>query len=86
MQILPGEWDVNENGILEIDFGRTDLEPIVGEYNGTTFQFQPSFQIGTEFYFQSLRNGQAVFNGDIACLPSELNPVIDQLLANDLIF
>ena len=78
--------NVNKNGILEINFGRTDLEPITGEYNGTTFQFRPSFQIGTEFYFQSLGNGQAVFNGDIACLPSELNPVIDQLLANNLIF
>ena len=42
LQILPGEWDVNENGILEIDFGRTDLEPINGAYNGTTFQFRES--------------------------------------------
>jgi hypothetical protein len=61
LQILPGEWDVNSDGILEIDFGRTDLEPITGEYNGTDFQFQPSFQIGTELYFQSLGRGQAIF-------------------------
>jgi len=86
LQILPGEWNVDKSGILEIDFGRTDLEPITGSYMGQSIQFQPSFQIGTEFYFQSLGNGQAVFNGDIACLPDELNPLIDQLLANSLVF
>ena len=31
LQILPGEWEVNKEGILEIDFGRTDLEPVIGE-------------------------------------------------------
>ncbi|MBV9484061.1 MAG: DUF1259 domain-containing protein, partial [Acidobacteria bacterium] len=86
LQILPGEWDVNSHGILEIDFGRTDLESITGEYNGVAFQFKPSFHIGTEFFFQSLGGGQAIFNGAIACLPSELNPVIDQLLNNRLVF
>ncbi|MBV8094220.1 MAG: DUF1259 domain-containing protein [Acetobacteraceae bacterium] len=86
LQILPGEWEVNKEGILEIDFGRTDLEPVIGEYNGVTFQFKPSFHIGTEFFFQSLGGGRAIFNGAIACLPSELNPVIDQLLNNRLVF
>lgn len=86
LQILPGEWDVDKDGILEIDFGRTDLEPIQGEYNGVNFQFKPSFQIETAFFFQSLGRGQAVFNGDIACLASELNPVIDQLVAQGIVF
>jgi hypothetical protein len=48
--------------------------------------FTPSFEIHGGLYFQSLDNGQALLNGDMARLPEEVNPFIAALLKNQLIF
>jgi Domain of Unknown Function (DUF1259) len=81
-QIVQAEGSVSD-GVLNIGLDRDD----VGDVNGPLgVTFTPSFQINGNLYFQPLPNRQALLNGDLALKPSELQPFIDGLLQNGLIF
>lgn len=70
------------NGVLSIEFDRTDL-PDVTQHG---IPFKPAFEINGTVALQPLRGGQALLNADVALLPSETNPFIDALLAHHLVF
>jgi hypothetical protein len=80
-EILETEGTV-KNGILQLEQEREDLH-VVGPGG---IPFLPAWEIKHEYFFQPLGRGRAFVNGDFCLLPSELNPVIDQLLAHDLVF
>jgi hypothetical protein len=48
--------------------------------------FPPSFEINGDLTFQPLGGDLAFFNGDLALKTSELNPVVDAIHANGLVF
>jgi len=68
--------------VLNIQVDRNDLN-VVGPGN---IPFKPSWEINHEFYFQSLGNGKAIFNGDICVLGSESNHTIDRILTSGMSF
>ncbi len=70
-------------GVLGIGVERRDFPKITGP-RGVTFT--PNFELHGDLYFQPLGGRQAFFNGDLALLPSEVDPVIDAILANQLDF
>ncbi|MEX6505557.1 DUF1259 domain-containing protein [Jiella sp. M17.18] len=70
-----------KNGILGFEVGRKDLD-----VKGHGIPFKPSWQVLHEFYFQSIGGGKAIFNGDMAMVAGELNPVIDEILSHGLVF
>ena len=70
-------------GVLSMSVERKDIGDVTGPKNVT---FKPSFEIQGDLTFQPLSNNLAFFNGDLALKPSELNPVIDAILANGLRF
>ncbi len=69
------------NGVFAVEIGRKDLT-VKGPHGIT---FKPSWQILHEFYFQSLGDGKAIVNGDMAMVADELNPVIDALIAHGIV-
>jgi hypothetical protein len=81
-QILEAQGEVSD-GVLDIGMDRTDLD-----VQGGTPQvpFVDGFQIQHELFFQSLGQHSAIFNGDVALKQSEIQPVIDAILANGLTF
>lgn len=68
------------NGVLTIELDRTDLH-VIGPHG---LPWKPAFELTHEFYFQPLSDGRAFLNGELTLLPSELNPVIDELFAGGL--
>lgn len=80
-KIIGAEGTVS-NGVLNIQVDRNDLH-VVGP-NG--IPFKPSWEINHEFYFQSLGDGKAIFNGDICVLDDESNHTIDRIIASGLTF
>jgi hypothetical protein len=46
----------------------------------------PEFELHGDLAFQPLAGGQAFLNGDLAVLPDEIQPVIDAIIANGLVF
>ena len=70
-----------KNGILGIEIGRKDLH-----VTGHGITFKPSWQVLHEFYMQAGGDGKAIMNGDMALVADELNPVIDQILKQGLVF
>src|SRR5215212_410642 len=68
--------------VLSIEIEREDL--FVTGPEG--IPFKPAWEIKHEFHFQPIGDNQALLNGDMALLAEELNPVIDQILANGLVF
>lgn len=47
---------------------------------------KPSSEVNGDLTFQPVGSSQAFFNGDITLKPNEVNPVIDAILANGLVF
>jgi hypothetical protein len=70
-------------GVLGIGINRTDIGNVKGP-GGVTFT--PSFEISGDLTFQPLGSQSAFFNGDLALKASELNSVVDAILANGLVF
>lgn len=70
------------NGVATFDYDRTDLH-ITGPHG---LPWVPSFQLTHEFRFQPLGHGQGFLNAEMTVLSSEINPVIDAIFANDLVF
>jgi hypothetical protein len=81
-QIVGVEGSVS-GGILDIAVSRDDLGHVSGPLGVT---FTPEFELDGDLVFQPLRGGQAFLNGDLALLPGEIQPVIDALIANGLVF
>jgi hypothetical protein len=81
-QILQAKGEVT-NGVLEIEMDRTDLSVKGGT---PPVHFVDGFQIQHELFFQSIGSGKAIFNGDLALKPNEIQPVIDAILANGMSF
>jgi hypothetical protein len=77
--------DGNVSGkVLEVDQNRSDIKHVTG--GAPAVPFKVGFQLQNEFYFQSIGHGKAALNGDLALKPSEIQPVIDAILANGLTF
>ncbi len=82
-QILNAQADVS-NGIVHFGIDRNDAGTVQGPQG---VPFSGSFEINGDLYFEPLKHGSlAFFNGDLALKPSELNPVIDAIIANQLVF
>jgi hypothetical protein len=80
--ILRSQGTVRE-GVLSIEQDRNDLDNVVGPGG---IPWEPSFQIQNELHFQAIGSGRAIFNGELALLDQETNPVIDRIVANGLVF
>jgi Domain of Unknown Function (DUF1259) len=82
-QILDATADVSD-GLVHFSIDRDDAGIVQGPLG---VPFSGAFEINGDLYFQPLKHGSAAFfNGDIALKPEELNPVIDAIIANGLIF
>jgi Domain of Unknown Function (DUF1259) len=82
-QILDATADVSD-GLVHFGIDRDDAGIVQGPLG---VPFSGAFEINGDLYFQPLKGGSAAFfNGDIALKPEELNPVIDAIIANGLIF
>jgi hypothetical protein len=81
-QIIGAEGSVS-GGVLGIAVARSDVGPVQGPLG---VRFAPSFEIGGDLTFQPLGAHRAFFNGDLALKASELNAVVDAILANGLVF
>jgi hypothetical protein len=80
-QIIGAEGSVS-GGVLGIGIARADIGTVRGPLD---VRFPPSFEIGGDLTFQPLGAHRAFFNGDLALKASELNPVVDAILANGLV-
>jgi Domain of Unknown Function (DUF1259) len=69
--------------VLGINVTRTDVGPVKGPLGVV---FPPSFEIQGDLTFQPLGEDLAFFNGDLALRAEEINPVIDAIEANGLVF
>src|SRR4051812_18511431 len=63
-QILRADGMV-QNGVLSVSQDRDDLNDVMGPGG---IPFKPAFQVRNDFYFQSLGNGRAIVNGELALL------------------
>ena len=80
--ILQAQGNVSESGVLSVEIDRDDLTNVTR--NGVPWL--PSFEVNGTAYFQALGDGRAILNGDFALLDKEIDPFIDALLKNGLIF
>jgi hypothetical protein len=78
--ILGAQGDVS-HGVLGVDPDRSDLH-----VRGGTAQvpFAGGFGVHHDLFFAPLSAGRAVFNGDIAVRPGEIQPAIDAILGHGL--
>jgi Domain of Unknown Function (DUF1259) len=70
------------NGVLSMSVDRPDIGPVT--LRGVPIL--PSFQVHGDLTFQPLGGNRAIFNGDMALKDDEVDPVIDAILANGLVF
>jgi hypothetical protein len=82
-KILQAQGDVTD-GVLAVEMDRSDIDGVRGVT--PPVPFVDGFQLQNELFFQPTGNGQAIFNGDLALKPGELQPVIDAIIANGLAF
>lgn len=81
-RIIQAQGSVSD-GVLSIEIDRDDLH-VTGPGG---IPFKPSWEVNGTLTFQSLPGkDRAAFNGDLALLAEELNPVIDAILAHGLVF
>lgn len=81
-EIMQAPGNVSESGVLSIEIDRNDI-PDVTRHD---IPILPSFEINGTAYFQALGDGRAILNGDFALLPKEIDPFIDALIRNGLVF
>jgi hypothetical protein len=70
------------DGVFSIEIDREDIDNVT--LKGVPIL--PSFEINGTLYFQFQCNGSVVTNSDLALKPEEIDPFIDALIANDIIF
>jgi hypothetical protein len=80
-EILQAEGSVS-NGVLSVGIDRTDFGPV--HLRGV--RIEPSFELSGDLTFQPLSHSAAFFNGDLPLKENEVDPVIDAILANGLVF
>jgi hypothetical protein len=83
IQEIIGAQATVSSGVLGIGIDRSDIGNVKGPQGVT---FGPSFEINGDLTFQPLGSHRAFFNGDLPLKASELNSVIDAILANGLVF
>jgi hypothetical protein len=83
MQQIVGAQGSVSSGVLSIAIERPDIGSVRGPQGVI---FPPSFEINGDLTFQPLGPHRALFNGDLALRASELNAVIDAIIANRLTF
>ena len=71
------------NGVLSVSMSRTDLGTVKGPLG---VPFEGPFQLNFDIYFQSLGSNKAILNGDVTLKPQEVNPFIDAIIKNGLVF
>jgi hypothetical protein len=81
-KVLEAEGSTTKS-VLGITVARDDLGTIKGPGG---VPIAAPFQLNHDLFFQPLGNKLAFFNGDVALKPSEVDPVIDAIIANDLVF
>ncbi len=74
-----GMWS---NGVFSIEIDRNDIDDV--EVHGVPIK--PSFEINGTAYFQFDCAGRIMMNGDMALKPNEIDPWIDALIANNIVF
>jgi hypothetical protein len=72
-----------KNGVLSVEQNRDDLDNVTGPHS---LPWKPAFEIQNELHFQPIGPGRAMFNGDVSLVAQEINPVIDAILKNGLVF
>lgn len=70
------------DGVFSIDIDRNDIDNVT--LHGVPIK--PSFEINGTLYFQKLDDETVMMNSDLALKAEELDPLIDQLLAHDIVF
>ncbi|MGI8760394.1 MAG: DUF1259 domain-containing protein [Jatrophihabitantaceae bacterium] len=80
-EILQADGSVT-NGVLGVGIDRSDIGPVT--LRGV--RIEPSFEVNGDLTFQPMTGGSAFFNGDLPLKNDEINPVIDAILANGLVF
>jgi hypothetical protein len=85
--ILQAQGSVTD-GVLSVEIDRTDIGTVtLHDYaTGEDIPIRPSFEVNGDLTFQPLGHNKVFFNGDIALKPNEVNPVIDAILSNNLVF
>jgi hypothetical protein len=83
IQSIVGIEGTVSSGVLGMSPERKDIGTVRGPQG---VHFPPSFELNGDLYFQPLGSDLAFFNGDIALKASELNPVVDAIDANGLVF
>ncbi|MBW8856293.1 MAG: DUF1259 domain-containing protein [Bradyrhizobium sp.] len=71
------------NGVLSVSMSRTDLGTVKGPLG---VPFEGPFELNLDIYFQSLGRNRAILNGDVTLKPNEVNPFIDAIIKNGLVF
>ena len=70
------------DGVLAVGLDRNDINDVT--LRGVPIY--PAFEVNGDLCFQPIGDNKEFFNGDIALKPDEVNPVIDAILANGLVF
>jgi hypothetical protein len=81
-KIIGAEGTVTD-GVLGFDVSRDDIGTVKGPAG---VEFDGAFEIDGMLYFQPLGSSQAFFNGCLAIKETEVQGVIDAMLANGLTF
>lgn len=81
-RILQAKGQVS-GGLLNVEITRTDISATGGH---PQVPFKDGFQLQHGLVFEPLDGGKAIFNGDVALKPSEIQPVISAILAHGLVF
>ena len=68
-------------GVFEAEVGRKDLQ-----VSGYGIPFKASFEVHHDFAIQAINAHEAMTNGEFALVAKEIDPAIDALLRNGLVF
>lgn len=71
-----------DNGVLSIEIDREDIQDV--HWRG--YKVLPSFEINGTLVFQCLGGDTVYCNADMALKPNEVDPFIDALIRNDIVF
>jgi hypothetical protein len=80
--IIEAKGDVSD-GVLDIELPRKDIGDVEGPHG---MMLTPNFEVSGELLFQPTADRKAFLNGDIPLKEAEVNPFIDALLGNRLVF
>lgn len=82
VEAIIGAQGMFSNGVFSIEIDRNDINNVT--LHGVPIL--PSFQINGTLVFEFVDNGGALMNSDMALKASEIDPFIDKLLKNNIVF